>query len=247
MARLDERSEQFIQEFAQQMAQAYGDALQAVILYGSGAGSHFVPGHSNLNLLVVLSEIRPADLREVTARLRRLRRERLEPIFLTSSQLRTLPDTYPIEVLEMKEQHRVLHGEDLLASVHVAREKLWPQLMSELAGKSLRLRSLYVAAGGDARRLEPVFSPLVTSLGVLMRTLLRWSDEGFPPPLEYLEIVTQLEERLGLDLPGLRDAYQVKLGMRRLMREELDALFLQLMRDVDLLVQCTARLLPEAP
>ncbi|OGF54215.1 MAG: hypothetical protein A2Z21_06280 [Candidatus Fraserbacteria bacterium RBG_16_55_9] len=235
MARLDERAEQFIRDFTRQMTDLYGDDLRSVILYGSAAGLHFLPGISDLNLLIVLRGITPARLRQAHDRLRHFRKERLQPLFLAPSQLATLADFYPIELLEMKEQHRVLHGEDFLQGVGIPRDQLRLQLISELTGKSLKLRALYLEAGRDTQRLEEILRSVTASFQVLMRTLLRLIDENLPPPSEYLEILTQLEERSGLELPGFRDVYQVKLGARRLLREEMDGLFGQLLNEVEIL------------
>ncbi len=246
MARIDERTEQFLQQFTQQMVDLLGEELRSVILYGSAAGPHFLPGISDVNVLIVLREIMPDRLPQAADRLKRFRKERLEPLFVDHLHIALLAESYPIELLEMKEQHRVLHGEDVLQGVNVLRERLPLQLMSELLGKSLRLRALYVDTGRDARRMEDVLSRATNSFRVLMRTLLRLSEQSLIPPTEYLEIVTQVEERLGLSLPGLRDIYQVKLGTRRLLREELNHLFEQILREADILTRCASELPPQA-
>ena len=244
MARLDERAEQFIREFTHQMVGLYGDELNSVILYGSAAGLHFIPGISDLNLLIILREITPERLRHAADRWKRFRKEGLEPLFLTPTQLSALADFYPIELLEMKEQHRVLHGEDLLQQVSISPERLRLQLMAELIGKTLRLRALYLEVGQDTRRLEEALRSAISPYRVLMRMLLRLSDGGLSPPSEYLEIVTQLEERFRLELPGLRDGYQVKLGTRRLLREELDELFGQILNEAEILAQRASEITP---
>ena len=244
MARLDKRAEQFIQDFTRQLADLYGDDLRSVILYGSAGSLHFIPGLSDLNLMIVLREITPQRLRQAADRLKRFRRERIEPLFLTPTQLTALAEFYPIELLEMQEQHRVLQGEDILQGITVAPEGLRFQLMSELTGKSLRLRTLYLKAGQDARRLEEALRSVIIPFQVLMRTLLRLSDGSLPPPLEYLEIVTQMEERFRLELPGFRDAYQVKLGTHRLLREELHELFGQILNEAGILTARASKIAP---
>lgn len=242
MARIDERTEQFLQQFTQQMVDLFAEELCSVILYGSAAGPHFLPGISDVNVLIVLRKITPNRLQQAADRLKRFRKERLQPLFVEHTHLTLLAESYPIELVEMKEQHRVLTGEDVLQGVHVLRERLPLQLISELLGKSLRLRALYVDSGRDARRMEDVLSRATNSFGVLMRTLLRLSEQGLMPPTEYLEILTQVEERLGLNLPGLRDIYQVKLGARRLLREELSHLFEQILQEADILTRCATEL-----
>ncbi len=233
MARIDERTRRMLEDFSQQMEEVFGDDLRAVVLYGSAAGLYFLPGISDVNVLVVLKGVTPQQLRQLTHSLKRFQRGRLAPLFLATDQLKALAESYPIELLELKEQHRLLHGEDVFADLKISTEKIRSQLIGELLGKLLLMRSLYLEISGDARRLEEVLGQVVSPLGALMRAMLRLRDEKHPPPREFLEVVTQIEERLGLELWGLRDAYQVRTGLKRLERKELETLFERLLREVE--------------
>jgi len=239
MPRIDDRTEQFLRQFSQALAELYGEDLVSVILYGSAVGPDYLPEVSDLNVLIVLKEVTPARLKTARSLLKTFKKTRIEPLFLTQEQLLALGDSYPIEAAEIKERHLIPHGEDPLEGLSVSKKGLRLQLASELVGKTFKLRSLYLEAIGDARRLEEAIGRVVGPFGALMRTMLRLSDERFPPPQEFLEVVTQLEERFGLELVGFRDAYQVKCGMKRLMREELEALFERILNEAEELARRT--------
>lgn len=238
MPRLDEQTQQALEEFSRRLAELCGDGLISVVLYGSAAGAHYLPGLSDLNLLIVLREIPPKRLREIEALLRPfLRRYPIEPVFLSARDLPRLAEAYPIETADLRGERRLLYGEDVIAKLSVSPERVRQQLLSELLGKTMRLRSLYLDAYQNARSLEEALGDAVGSFGALIRAILRLAEPSLPPPQEFLEVVTQIEERFRFDLPGLREAYQVKLGTHRLTREELRALFEQLLEDAETLAQ----------
>jgi predicted nucleotidyltransferase len=238
MPKLDEQTQQVLEEFTRRLAELCGEELISVVLYGSAAGAHYLPGLSDLNVLIVLREISPGRLREIETLLHPfLRRYPIEPVFLSARDLSRLAEAYPIEAADLKDERRVLHGEDVMAKLSVSPQRLRAQLLSELPGKTMRLRSLYLDAYRNARSLEGALSDAVGSFGALLRAILRLAEPHLPPPQEFLEVVTQIEERFRFDLPGLREAYQVKLGTHRLTREELRALFEQLLEDAETLAQ----------
>jgi predicted nucleotidyltransferase len=237
MPKLDEQTQQVLEEFTRRLAELWGKELISVVLYGSAAGVHYLPGLSDLNVLIVLQEISPARLREIETLLRPFRKYPIEPVFLSARDLSRLAEAYPIEAADLKEERRLLHGEDVIAKLSVSPQRVREQLLSELLGKTMRLRLLYLDAYRNARSLERALSDAVSSIGALLRAILRLAEPSLPPPQEFLEVVTQIEERFRFDLPGLREAYQVKLGSHRLTREELRALFEQLLEDAETLAQ----------
>ncbi|MGH7207944.1 MAG: hypothetical protein ACREIL_01025, partial [Nitrospiraceae bacterium] len=44
-----------LREYLPQVTKIFGATLEAVILYGSAAGGEYLPGRSNINLLMLLS------------------------------------------------------------------------------------------------------------------------------------------------------------------------------------------------
>ena len=244
MPRLDEGTEQRLKSFAGELARLWGEELVAVVLHGSGAGRHHLPDVSDLNVLVVLKRVTPERLKEL-ARLRRLyRRLPLDVTVLSAQELERLPEAYPIEALELWERRRVLHGEDPFGPhpPSVPPGALRRQLLGELLGKTVRLRELY-AELQSARELERVIGELVGPYGALLRAILRVVEPRYPPPEEYLEAVTQVEERLGVELPGLREAYQVKVGAHRPLKDELQQLLERVLDESERLAQRAFRLL----
>jgi predicted nucleotidyltransferase len=59
MRRLDAKTEKTIEKFTHEIQRLYGDDLVSLVLYGSAAGTDFVPDRSDLNFLVVAQARHP--------------------------------------------------------------------------------------------------------------------------------------------------------------------------------------------
>ena len=241
MAKLDARAEGLLQSFTQEIRDLYGDDLIAVILYGSAVGPEWVPGVSDLNVLIVLREVGPDQLARAAKSMPRWQKSRINPLFLDPEYIESSLDSFPIEFLEMKEHHRVLWGEDPLEGLEVSQENLRLQCEQELKGKWLRLRQAYLEAGGEPKHLRRLLISSLSSFVVIMGMLLRL--KGFiPPPREFLETLAQVEETFGLELDSFRRTYQLKQGYASLSRGELLSLFAQYLEEVRRLAQAADRL-----
>src|SRR5262245_50883774 len=109
------------------LADALGNAVACIAVYGSAAGEDFSPSHSDVNLLVVLRELSFADLRLIGETLLRSARSDLRvatPLVVTPSFLRDSLDSYPMELADIRDRHRLLAGEDLVKGLIVDREHL---------------------------------------------------------------------------------------------------------------------------
>lgn len=242
MAELDPRTEGLLEGFVREVRDLYGDDLIAVILYGSAVGPEYIPGVSDLNLLVLLKEVGPGQLAKAAKLVPRWRKSRLSPLFLDPEYIASSLDSFPIEFLEMKEQHRLLWGEeDPLARLEVSWESLRLQCEQELKGKWLRLRQAYLESAGDARELRRLLIASLSPFTVVLSTLLRL--KGFPvPPREFLEVLAQVEAAFGLELDSFRRVYQLKQGYASPGRAEVLALFGQYLEEVGRLARAADQL-----
>lgn len=245
MRRLDTRTEQTIEKFTHEIQTLYGDDLISLILYGSAAGADFVPDRSDLNFLVVLKQVTLDALRKAMPLIRDWHRQKIAtPLFVDPEFLKSSRDVFPIEFLDMQEQHRLLAGKDILLELEISPENLRLQCEEELKGKLLNLYRSYLETGGRAEAFEELMVASLKSFLVITRHLLRL--KGLKPPREFLEILAQAEETLGLPLEALRDAHSLRLGAIRLDKAEVHALFARYLSDVETLAAKADALLRES-
>src|SRR5581483_388410 len=140
-------AEKQIAEFLSRMRQAAGENLQSVILYGSGADGEFHPNYSNVNLLCVLRETSFAALNDLAPAVHWWTRKKYHvPLLLTRDELKRSADVFSIELLDMREQHRVLYGEDVFEGLTIPMRFHRVQLEYELREKTILLRERMLLA-----------------------------------------------------------------------------------------------------
>jgi predicted nucleotidyltransferase len=172
-------------EYAKSAVEAYrslyGADLVSVILFGSAAGADFDPKKSDINLLVVLTMMdieliaKSADLQEKLARKRFA-----APLFMDKCSIAASRDSYPIELLDMKGNHHLLFGEDVLSCVATEPEHLRLQVERELKGKWLHLLQEFGLARKSKSRLLRLADLSLKSFLPIFRALLTLKGKSVP-------------------------------------------------------------------
>src|SRR5215470_2386240 len=109
-----------LKELVTKLERAYHDRLISVVLYGSAAAGDHHAKFSDLNVLCVLKEITPRELGEGEPILRWWREHgHPSPLLMSEEEAHSSADSFPIELSDMQERRKVLHGIDVIAGVHV--------------------------------------------------------------------------------------------------------------------------------
>lgn len=171
---LDSRAERAVAGVSEQLRALFGARLVAVALYGSAAGADYVPGVSDLNLVVVLEDVDYHDLRALRPYVRRWHKQRVAtPLLLDRRFLSSAADVFPMELHDIQAQHRMLFGDDVFAVLTINDAHLRFQCEHEARGKLLRLRALYVEGGTSRRRLRALMLDSLKTFLIIMRNLIR--------------------------------------------------------------------------
>ncbi|MBI2059995.1 MAG: nucleotidyltransferase domain-containing protein [Nitrospirae bacterium] len=208
--------------------------LLSVVLFGSGARGDFDPKRSDLNLLVVLKQADFARLKRIVPTLKSWRKRRIStPLVMDPAYIQTAQDVFPLEFLEMRWAHRVLHGPDPLAAIEPPREALRRQCEQEARGKLLHLRKILLETDLDSKRLMDAVRLAAPAFVRIGRThlYLKFSKVS----LQADEVLKGLEQDLGLPLQGLASAWGSRSRVSG-QGADADKLFAELLADVEALV-----------
>jgi predicted nucleotidyltransferase len=169
----------------------------SALLYGSAARGDYLPGRSNINLMLVLDDPSPARLRGLAPAFAAWRKSAAEPPLLISrAEWARASDVFPIEITDMRAGYQVLRGADPLGDARVQPRDLRQALERELRGKLLRLRQGYAAAGGDGKGLGDLATGSVATILVLLRSLLTLA--GRPVPASPVSLATEAAGLIGI-------------------------------------------------
>jgi hypothetical protein len=192
------QAEQQITEFVDRLKQVAGADLECVALFGSAASEEFHPDFSDINLLCVMRELSAADLARIAPAVNDWTKKKFSaPLIFTHAELKHAADIFAIELLDIREHHRILHGEDIFASMHVPMGMHRIQLEHNLRTKLLTLRQTYMQIVNDANRVRRLMLDSVSNFATLFRhTLITMGEQ---PTASKAENIKKLAGRVNFD------------------------------------------------
>lgn len=195
--------------FTQSIQEALGDALQAVVLYGSSAAGDYIEGRSDYNVLLLSEDWslpRLEALRGASAKWQEAGNP--APLCFTPKRFKDAADVFPMEMLDIVDSHRVLHGDDPVTAIQVDRAHLRHQVEFELRSKLLKLRQAYLQLRKPEKDLHRLLVDSLSSLQTVCRGALRlFSDDV---PADKSAATRALGEQLQLPI----DAFEAVAGLK---------------------------------
>jgi predicted nucleotidyltransferase len=208
-----------ISEFVKRIREADGRNIEAIILFGSAVSGDFHPGLSDVNLFCVLRDA-SFDALERLAPVAKWwsKQNQPSPLWMGRHELERSTDVFTIELLDMKQHHRVLFGEDLLSGLHISTHLHRIQVEYELREKLLLLRRQMFSAAGDFTRLLDLVMHSSPSFATLFRhALIALGDNS---PHSRRDAIHALAKRLQFDDSAFDQA--LDLRERKIDRKKLD-------------------------
>jgi len=165
--------ERKLTELTDRLKKAHGDRLVSVVLYGSAAGEDHTAKYSDMNILCVLSEITPREMAQSEPIVRWWREQGSPaPLLLSEHEFATSHDCFPIEFHDIRRQHRILFGKDVVSSIQVDNSFYRAQVEHELRAKLLRLRQKASGLLSDKELLRKLLADSISTFCVLFRHAL---------------------------------------------------------------------------
>ncbi len=231
-----------LDELVQQLRQVHGDTLKAVVLYGSAASGEQVTGHSDFNVLVIVTSIDVPQMRRLGQTMRAWQEAGNPPVLvLTEHEWLRSADIFPMEYADILERHRLLHGTLALSELVVDVQHLRLQTEQEAMGKLLRLRRGVMVAGTDAARQTDLLRSSYSALLVIFRAVLRL--HGVKPERDATRVIQDVAARCGFD-PAPFTRVSVLVRGTALSNGEAETVLAGYVRGMDVLVEYLDRFTP---
>ncbi len=170
-----------LEKLTQELQKACGENLKSIILYGSAAAGDHAGKRSDYNVLVVTDDLGGARLKAFSKTARAWAKAgNPAPLLFTMERLKKSTDVFPVELLDIKECHQILYGEDVVSDIEVSTANLRLQIEHELRGSLIQLRQQYLLAAGDSKRVVNLMIQSLSSFLVLFRASLRLFETDIP-------------------------------------------------------------------
>lgn len=193
-----------LREFAEQVVEQFDRNLVSLALYGSVLEPGFGE-HGAATSVMVVERVDLKDLRRLGEQGARLgRRGIAAPLAVTPEFIAASQDSFPLELMEIQQNHATLVGRDCFGELDLKAEHVRLQCEREFRRIAMRMRQGLLASGGR----EKLLSDLETDVGAhLVRTLrgILWLH-GAKTYLPADEVMKRCEESTRRPLAGLRQA-----------------------------------------
>jgi predicted nucleotidyltransferase len=163
-----------LEEFTAKSVQSFGDALRAILLFGSAAEGR-LRATSDVNIVMVFTTL---DLQRVEAWRAQVEllvaAIDLKPLILLEDEIAAAAEAFAVKYFDILHRRRVLHGVDPFGSLEISDEALHRRVTQVLLNLALRLRHTLLLGNdaGRTRALTDAVGPLRAS-AVALQELAR--------------------------------------------------------------------------
>ena len=186
-----------------------GGKLKSIILYGSASSGEYIKGQSDINLLLVCDNVDLGLLKTIEKTVRNgIRRRISAPLLFTPEHIERAKDVFPIEFLDMRDNHLVLYGEDIFLNLKIGDEHLRLECEEQIKGKLIRTRQAWFEVSGNRKRTRALLYTSLMNIIPALRGIIRLLGED--PPVERYRIIEMADRLLDVDLAVFREIFDIK-------------------------------------
>lgn len=208
----------------EELKKIYAGNLRSVILYGSAVTGEFIAKRSDYNILVVIDKLGIDELKLISGITRKwVKAGNPPPLIFSMKRLISSMDVFPLEFIDIKDNHKILFGEDVFAKLEIKTDNIRLELERELKSKIIQLRESYILTGGQPKEVQELLIKSASTIMVLMRGVLRLHN--IRPPVKKLEAVAKLAEKISFDASIFTIIWDMKEGAKESYKHNPDTLF----------------------
>lgn len=220
-----------LDQLVEKLRKALSEDLVSVVLYGSAVSGDHHEKFSDYNVLCVLQQITPAQLRAAETVFRWWREQgNPAPLLLTQHEVETSTDCFAIEFHDIKQHHRLLFGVDVVSVLTVDNSFYRAQVEHELRAKLLRLRQKASGVLSDKDILRRLLADSISTFCVLFRHALLLHGVGAAGRKR--EIIELAASRFGLETGSFMRLLDLREGLLKEKDIDPEPLFASYMKEI---------------
>jgi len=223
-----------LEKFIEEIKLVYGQNLKSVILFGSKASGEDTKKHSDYNLLIVVNDISFNDLKSLRKMIKFWTKEGHQPpIIFTTERMGKSADVFPIEFLDMKDNHKILFGEDPFRNITIHDTHLRHECEFELKGKLLKLRQGYMLSQSKSD-LQNLLIDSITTFLIVFRHVIRLLNEE--PPLKRIDALKVLAEKTKINPEVFITIFNMKRGDKEALKKDPELIIEEYLKEIERVV-----------
>ncbi len=209
--------------------------LKSVILYGSAAAGDYAGKRSDYNVLVVTKNLTQSALKAFSKIARAWAKDgNPAPLLFTMERLKKSTDVFPVELLDIKECHKILYGENVVCDIEIDTANLRLQIEHELRGNLIQLRQQYLLAAGSTKHIVNLMVQSLSSFLVLFRASLRLFET--PIPQKKFQALEKLSQHIPIPCEVFRTVQHLKDGTLKSKAVKTESLFSDYLKGIEQII-----------
>ncbi len=168
-----------LDKFVEELKNTLGENLLSVIAFGSQANVE--DAKSNLNLMIVTNELTAENIYDISKPVKKwVKGKNPIPVIMNRDEWYSSFDVYAIEYADIKENYRIIYGEDLIPTISINKYFLRLQCESELKSLLLKYKNNFLMNVKSDRDMKKLLNNVIKTLLVIFRSVLRLHDSAVP-------------------------------------------------------------------
>ncbi len=221
-----------LEKLTEELKSACRTNLKSVILYGSAAAGDHAGKRSDYNVLVVADDLGKDALQAFSKTAKTWAKAgNPAPLLFTMDRLNKSTDVFPIELLDIKECHKILYGKDPVSDLDICTANLRLQIEHELRGNLIQLRQQYLLASGNAKEVCALMVRSLSSFLVLFRASLRLFATDIPQ--KKFQALEKLNETVPVPVDVFQKVQSLKEGSLKPKEVNTEALFEEYIQTIE--------------
>ncbi len=241
LERLPPEARAKIVPYLNKLVALYPRRILSIAVYGSTAGGNYIPKVSDINMAVVFDNVDfPVLKKALKVVSEGIRHKIAAPLFLTLPYIHSSCDVFPIEFLDIRENHVTVFGEEVFQDLTIETEHLRLFCEQQLKGRLIRIRQAYLEVGLKRQGIEALLKESLNSLFPVFRNLIRLKREQ--PPVDKQEIIAQVSRLFSLDAEVFANIFRDKTNDEKIAGEDVEKYFERYMKQLKILWEAVDKL-----
>lgn len=203
--------------FVEKLKQNLGENLLTILAFGSNANAEKVK--NNLNLMVVTNTLSAEDLKAISKPVQKWVKAK-NPMIVIMDKVEWYSsfDTYALEYSDIKDNYRLIYGEDLVPNINISKHYLRLACEKELKSLLLKYKNCFLMNIKSTKAMREIVNNVIKTLIVIFRSILRLYDKQVP--YRATDIIESVSEILNIDKKTLIKLAEIKYEKRKCKKEE---------------------------
>ncbi len=218
-------------KFVEVLKEHFKEKLISVGLHNIGVTSFL----DNNGIFIILDRVEPDDLLDIKKVYSRYKKQYSTPIVVNKDFFKNAADVFCIEILELKENAKILYGENMFSELEVDDNNLRKQIEYELRSKLLILKGAFVDLPLDRKVVDNIAYRSMYNFLLILRNLLRLRGKLINDET----LVEEFEKEFGIKL----ESFKILMNSEKMSFDKLLPVFKQYLKEVENLVEISDKIL----